>query len=39
MPLNDYLRLLKPHGHFVLVGAPESESLPSVSPFTLLMGK
>ncbi len=36
MPLNGYLSLLRPGGHFVLVGAPE-KPLPALSAFTLIM--
>lgn len=36
MPLEKYLQLLKPHGNFIQVGAPE-EPLPGFSPFNLLM--
>lgn len=35
MPLAQYLNLLKPHGTFIQVGAPE-EPLPAFSPFVLL---
>lgn len=36
MPLQQYLSLLKVHGTFVQVGAPE-EPLPAFAPFALLM--
>lgn len=36
MPLNDYLGLLKVHGTFVQVGAPDGGELPPVNAFTLL---
>jgi alcohol dehydrogenase (NADP+) len=36
MPLEAYLTLLKPGGHFVLVGVPESK-LPAISPAVLIM--
>lgn len=37
MPINGYLSLLRPGGHFVCVGAPE-KPLPQLSAFTLIMG-
>jgi alcohol dehydrogenase (NADP+) len=36
MPLADYLSLLRPHGFFVLVGAPE-EDLPRLPAFSLIV--
>ena len=39
MPLADYLSLLRPGGHFVTVGAPETDSIPKISPFVFIMGK
>lgn len=39
MPLADYLSLLRPGGHFVTVGAPETDSIPKISPFVFLMGE
>ena len=36
MPLEAYLTLLKPGGHFILVGVPESK-LPAISPAVLIM--
>ena len=36
MPIQQYLSLLRPGGHFVMVGAPESD-LPTLSPFQFLM--
>jgi alcohol dehydrogenase (NADP+) len=36
MPLNGYLSLLRPGGHFVIVGAPE-KPLPAISAFMLIM--
>jgi len=38
MPLADYLSLLRPGGHFVTVGAPETDSIPKISPFVFIMG-
>jgi alcohol dehydrogenase (NADP+) len=35
MPLSGYLSLLRPGGHFILVGAPE-KPLPQISPFELI---
>jgi len=39
MPLADYLSLLRPGGHFVTVGAPETDSIPKISPFVFIMGE
>lgn len=36
MPIAQYLSLLRPGGHFVMVGAPESD-LPPLPPFLFLM--
>ncbi|OTB05374.1 hypothetical protein M426DRAFT_10699 [Hypoxylon sp. CI-4A] len=36
MPLDDYLRLLKTHGTFVQVGAPDGGALPPINAFTLI---
>ncbi|KAI9634512.1 chaperonin 10-like protein [Dioszegia hungarica] len=36
MPFNAYLSLLRPHGHLVIVGAPEEGTIPNVSPFNLI---
>ncbi|KAJ9108251.1 hypothetical protein QFC19_002499 [Naganishia cerealis] len=35
MPLSGYLSLLRPGGHFILVGAPE-KPLPQITPFELI---
>lgn len=37
MPLKEYLGLIKPHGTFVQVGAPDSGELPPINAFTLIM--
>lgn len=39
MPLSDYLKLLRPGGHFVLVGAAETDAIPKVHPFQLIMSE
>ncbi|GAA5970233.1 hypothetical protein JCM11641_001629 [Rhodosporidiobolus odoratus] len=36
MPLEGYLSLIRPGGHFILVGAPE-KPLPTLTPFQLIM--
>ncbi|GAA5828574.1 hypothetical protein JCM11251_000859 [Rhodosporidiobolus azoricus] len=36
MPLEGYMSLIRPGGHFILVGAPE-KPLPTISPFQLIM--
>lgn len=36
MPLTDYLGLLKVHGTFIQVGAPDSGELPPINAFTLI---
>lgn len=38
MNLNAFLTLLRPGGHFILVGVPEVNKLPDVHPFTVIMG-
>ncbi|WVQ78888.1 hypothetical protein IAT38_000979 [Cryptococcus sp. DSM 104549] len=35
MPLNSYLSLLRPGGHFILVGLPEGGNIAPVNPFSL----
>lgn len=35
MPLSEYLSLLKPHGHFTQLGAPE-DLIPAINAFTLI---
>ncbi|RYO27391.1 hypothetical protein AA0111_g7129 [Alternaria arborescens] len=37
MPLDGYLSLLKTHGTFIQVGAPDGGELPPINAFTLLM--
>jgi len=37
MPLDGYLSLLKTHGTFIQVGAPDGGNLPPINAFTLLM--
>jgi alcohol dehydrogenase (NADP+) len=36
MPFDAYLSLLRPHGHLVIVGIAEEETLPNVHPFNLI---
>jgi alcohol dehydrogenase (NADP+) len=36
MPLTRYLSLLKPHGHFIMVGAPK-QPLPRIPPHVFIM--
>jgi alcohol dehydrogenase (NADP+) len=38
MPLEGYLNLLKTHGTFIQVGAPDGGELPPINAFTLLSG-
>lgn len=37
LPLNDMVKLLRPHGHFVYVGVPEEDSIPKLHPFDIIM--
>ncbi|KAL7420711.1 hypothetical protein Q5752_004662 [Cryptotrichosporon argae] len=37
LPVPAYLQLIRPHGHFIMVGAPEVSALPSVHPFQHIM--
>jgi D-arabinose 1-dehydrogenase-like Zn-dependent alcohol dehydrogenase len=39
MPLSDYLRLLRPGGTFVMVGAPEVDAMPELHPFFFILSK